>query len=247
MSPTNELVTPFAIQRSLEMMRSSLLLCALLVSRPSAIAVAQDYSPRHGFWMGTGLGFGPAIFTCDSCDSHRATANKDSQLGGWAISFGLGGTPNPRLRVGAEYDGWLHGLRKNDSLPEVELLSLLVAMYARDQGGPFLEVGAGFAHYSLVQGTGDPIEPVSKTANAFVSGGGAGFKLGVGWEFQSEFTPRIIYSLGREDRLTDGETTVAKAWTHQTLLLELGLRGSLNDVSKLAIRRRSQKSSHWTN
>ena len=140
-------------------MRSSLLLCALLVSSPSAIAVAQDYSPRHGFWMGTGLGFGPAIFTCDSCDSHRATANKSSQLGGWAISFGLGGTPNPRLRVGAEYDGWLHGLRKNDSLPEVELLSLLVAMYARDQGGPFLEVGAGFAHYSLVQGTGDPSSP----------------------------------------------------------------------------------------
>jgi hypothetical protein len=207
-------------------MRNLLLLFALVLSIPSAIAAAQGYSPRHGFWMGAGLGFGPASFTCDSCDYHRATANKGSQLGGWAISFGLGGTPNPRLRVGAEYHGWLHGLTKNDSLSQIELISFLVAMYAREQGGPFLEVAPGFSHYSLVQGTGDPIEPVSKTAGAFVSGDGAGFKLGVGWEFKSEFTPRITYSLGREDTLTNGVTTVARGWTHQALLLEVGFRGS---------------------
>jgi hypothetical protein len=138
----------------------------------------------------------------------------------------LGGTPSPRLRVGAEYSGWLHGLKKNDSLPEVELLSLLVAMYARDQGGPFLELGAGFTNYSLVQGTGDPIEPVSKTANAFVCGGGMGVKLGVGWEFPSTFTPRITYSLGSEGTLdAAGGGRIARGWTHHVLLLELGYRG----------------------
>src|SRR5207302_9835113 len=89
----------------------SLLLFALVLSSSSAIAVAQDYSPRHGFWGEAGLGFGPATFTCNSCDYHRATANNRSQLGGWAISFGMGGTPSPRLRVGAEYWVWLHGLR----------------------------------------------------------------------------------------------------------------------------------------
>ena len=140
-------------------MRSSLLLFALALSSSSAIAVAQDYEPRHGFWMGAGLGFGPASFACDSCDYHRATANKSSQLGGWAISLGLGGTPSPRLRVGAEYSGWLHGLKKNDSLPEIELISLLVVMYARDRGGPFLELGAGFSNYSLVQGPATPSSP----------------------------------------------------------------------------------------
>ena len=209
-------------------MRSSLLLFALVLSSSSAIAVAQDYEPRHGFWMGAGLGLGPASFACDSCDYHRATANKSSQLGGWAISLGLGGTPSPRLRVGAEYSGWLHGLKKNDSLPEIELISLLVVMYARDRGGPFLELGAGFSNYSLVQGTGDPIEPVAKTANAFVGGGGVGLKLGVGWEFRSDFTPRITYSLGREETLeTAGGTTVARGWTHHVLLLELAIRGML--------------------
>ena len=207
-------------------LRSSLLLFALVLSSFSAIAVAQDYSPRHGFWAGAGLGFGPATFTCNSCDYHRATANNRAQLGGWAISFGLGGTPSPRLRVGAEYWAWLHGL--NDSLPEIELLSLLVAMYARDHGGPFLELGAGFSNYSLVQGTGDPIEPVSKNPNVFVDGGGTGLKLGVGWEFRSDFTPRITYSLGREETLeTAGGTTVARGWTHHVLLLELAIRGML--------------------
>ncbi len=203
--------------------RGAPVLIAFLLSSSWAIAVAQDYEPRHGFWMGAGLGFGPASFACDSCDYRRATANNSSQLGGWAISFGLGGTPSPRLRVGAEYSGWLHGLK--DSLPEIELISLLVAMYARDQGGPFLELGAGFSNYSLVQGTGDPIEPVARTASSFVSGHGFGFTLGVGWEFPSEFTPRITYSYGREDTLDASGRTIARGWTHKVLLIEVGGRG----------------------
>lgn len=204
-------------------MRRSLLLFTLVLCTPSAIAVAQEYEPRHGFWLDASLGFRPARFTCDSCEYHRATANNSAQLGGWNISFGLGGTPSPRLRVGAEYRGWLHGLK--DSLPEIELISLLVAMYARDQGGPFLELGAGFSNYSLVQGTGDPIEPVARTASSFVTGHGFGFTLGVGWEFQSEFTPRITYSLGREGALDAASGTIAKGWTHQLLLFEVGFRG----------------------
>ena len=91
-----------AIVKGGSTMRSSVLLFALVLSSFSAIAVAQDYSPRQGFWGEAGLGFGPATFTCNSCDYHRATANNRSQLGGWAISFGMGGTPSPRLRVGAE-------------------------------------------------------------------------------------------------------------------------------------------------
>jgi len=65
-------------------MRSSLLLCALLVSSPSAIALAQDYSPRHGE---------PRI---------HASASVQNMTVGYPV-FG--------------------SLRKNDSLPEVELRS----------------------------------------------------------------------------------------------------------------------------
>src|SRR2546430_10406711 len=49
-----------------------------------SIAVGQDYERRRGFWVGAGLGLGPASFACDSCDYHRATANKSSLLGRWA-------------------------------------------------------------------------------------------------------------------------------------------------------------------
>jgi len=98
-------------------------------------------------------------------------------------------------------------------------------MYARDQGGPFLELGAGFSHYSLVQGTGDPIEPVSKATSSLVSGHGLGVTLGVGWELESGFTPRITYSLRREDTLDAGGSAIARGWTHKVLLFEVGLRG----------------------
>jgi len=110
-------------------------------------------------------------------------------------------------------------------LPQIELISLLVAMYAHDHGGPFLELGAGFSNYSLVQGTGDPSEPVARTASSFVSGHGFGFTLGVGWEFPSEFTPRITYSYGREDTLDASGRTIARGWTHKVLLIEVGGRG----------------------
>jgi len=88
-------------------------------------------------------------------------------------------------------------------------------------------VEPGFSHYSLVQGTGDPIEPVSKTANDFVSGGGMGVKLGVGWEFPSGFTPRVTYSLGGDGTLeaADG-STIARGWRHKVLLFEVGFRAA---------------------
>ena len=88
-------------------------------------------------------------------------------------------------------------------------------------------MGAGFSDYSLVRGTGDPIEPVSKSTSSFVSGDGSGFTLGVGWEFQSEFTPRITYSVGREDTLDARGSTIARGWTHNVLLFEVGIRGAL--------------------
>jgi hypothetical protein len=42
-------------------MRGAQFLIALLFSNPWAVAVAQDYEPRHGFWIGAGLGFGAAF------------------------------------------------------------------------------------------------------------------------------------------------------------------------------------------
>src|SRR5256885_12370532 len=68
-------------------MPSSLLLFALALSTLPAIAVAQDYSPRPGFWGEAGLGLGPATFTCHSCDYYRGTEHNMSQHGARAHAF----------------------------------------------------------------------------------------------------------------------------------------------------------------
>ena len=207
-------------------MRRSLFLVALLLSTRWAIAGAQDYE-RHGGWFEFNLGAGLARFACDSCDYHRATATNSAQLAGLAVSFGAGGTLSPRLRAGFEYRTWLHRpFANDDTTPELQMLNFLVVAYARDQGGPFLELGAGPSEYSLARGV-DLIEPVSKTANPVVSGGGDGLQLGVGWEFRSGGSARLIYSLAREPTLgADGGATVATGWRHHVLLLELGSRGA---------------------
>ena len=210
-------------------MRRTLSAIALLLPTCWALAAAQyfdtrHYNPRHGFWLEVEIGGGPAKFGCDSCDYQRVTANSSSTLGGWDISVGLGGTPSPRLRIGAEYRGWLHGL-KNDTLPFLDLINVLVTLYARDQEGPFLEVGAGVSHYYL--GGGDPLEPVSKGGGPVVSGSGPGFKLGVGWEFRAGFSPRITYSYGRAETLAGEGGTIAKGWSQHLLLVEVGFRGGL--------------------
>jgi hypothetical protein len=193
-------------------MRRSLFLIALLLSTRWAVAGAQDLE-RHGFWLEFALGAGPARFACDSCDYNRATGNNSSQLGGWVVSFGAGGTSSPRLRAGFEYRAWLHRpFANDDTTPEIELLNFLVVAYARDQGGPFLELGAGVSAYSLAHGV-DLIEPASKTGNPLVDGGGVGVQLGVGWEFKSGLTGQVIYSLAREQTLkAGGGATVATGW-----------------------------------
>jgi len=200
----------------------SLFLLTLLLFGAGRSALAQD-EQRHGFWFGFGLGYGPATFACDSCDYRQATASNQARISGGTVSFGLGGTPSPRFRVGAEYRSWLHG-QKNDSIPTIETVSLLFALYARERGGPFLEGGVGVSSYALQKAPADLIEPESK-AGTFVSGGGLALNLGAGWDFGS-FSPRIAYSLAREDPLKgDGAATVATGWRHKVLVLEVGIRG----------------------
>lgn len=203
-------------------MKRPLLLLAALLAGSVSTALAQD-AQRHGFWFEVGFGYGSAAFACDSCDYRHATASDHMGINGGTVSLGLGGTPSPRFRVGAEYRAWLHD-QHNDSTPTIETLSLLFTMYARERGGPFVEAGVGLSEYSLQKARADLIEPESK-AGAFVSGGGLALNFGAGWDFRG-FSPRIAYSLARESPLKGaGGATVATGWRHHVLLLELSMRG----------------------
>ena len=177
-----------------------------------APARAQDAEPRHGAWLGVGLGYGAARFSCDTCGSGR-------RLSGWTFSGGLGGTPNPHVQIGVQGDFWLNGLRQG-RLPTISTGTVLLAYYPRMRRGPFLEAGFGFSNYSLEHGTGDPLEPVSDDPSYF-SGTGWGYTLGVGWE-----SLRIVYHYGKVGALRDpGGATVATGWKQKMLLVEFADRG----------------------
>src|SRR5437763_13940585 len=68
-------------------------------------ARAQDAEPRHGAWLGAGLGYGAARFSCDTCGGGR-------RLSGWTFSGGLGGTPNPHVQMRVLGVFWLIRLRQ---------------------------------------------------------------------------------------------------------------------------------------
>src|SRR5690349_5127243 len=59
---------------------------------------------RDGPWMGFGLGYGSASFSCDTCTGSQ-------RLGGWMTSVELGGTLSPHVRLGAEWRSWWNGLK----------------------------------------------------------------------------------------------------------------------------------------
>jgi len=181
---------------------------AVMLCASGASLRAQDADPRHGAWMGLGLGYGSAGFSCDTCGNRR-------RLSGWTFNLGVGGTPNPHVQLGVQGDFWLNGLRQG-KLPTTSTATVLVAYYPRVNGSGFVEAGVGLANYALERGTGDPIEPVSDNYPSYSSGTGWGYTLGVGWHGM-----RVVYQYGKVGALHDaGGATVATGWKQQLVLVE---------------------------
>jgi hypothetical protein len=181
----------------------SVMLCA-----SGAPARAQDADARHGGWIGLGLGYGSAGFSCDTCGNRR-------RLSGWTFNLGVGGTLNPHVQLGVQGDFWLNGLRQGQ-LPTTSTGTVLLAYYPRVNGSGFVEAGVGFSNYALEHGTGDPIEPVSEDYPSYSSGTGWGYTLGVGWHGM-----RVVYQYGKVGALHDADgATVATGWKQQLVLVE---------------------------
>src|SRR5690349_8899156 len=101
---------------------------ALLCACHSLVQAQHD---RHGNWMDFGLGVGSAASSCDTCTGNQ-------RLGGWAASFGLGGTLSSHLRLGGDVRVWLNGLKPSAPLPGMFTVTLLLSYYRRAHGGPFV-------------------------------------------------------------------------------------------------------------
>ena len=127
------------------------------------------------------------------------------------------------MRLGLEWRGWLNGLKPGDSLPTIDIGTLLLS-YTPHVRGPMLEGGVGVAHYSLEHGTGDPTTPIEENSSSYAAGWGKEFLLGLGWEFRSSAL-RLTYSRERERIIhAPGDGTVAFGWSPRALLLEYGYR-----------------------
>src|SRR5262245_5676636 len=197
------------------MKRLVLILSALLFAD---VAPARAQASRHGFWINTGLGYGSARFSCDTCTGSQ-------RLDGWTVAVDLGGTPSQHVRLGAEVRGWWNGLKAGEELPGIVTVTTVLAYYPRKRADLFVELGGGLSGYVLGKGTGDPIEPYSNDTT-YYSGGGWGLTLGAGWEIRRGRTalrPHIAYHYGSVDRLhsPDGATAVT-GWKQSLLSVELG-------------------------
>lgn len=191
-----------------------LIIVSVLLYTCDELARAQGDDTRHGVWLGVGLGYGAAGFSCDTCGQGR-------ELDGWTFNLGLGGTPNPHVRLGVQGDFWMNGLRRGQ-LPTISAGTVLLAYYPHVTGSSFVEAGVGRSNYALEHGTGDPLEPVSHDPS-YLSGTGTGFALGFGWE-----SLRVVYHYGNVGALRDPSgATVATGWKQKMVLVGIVSRAGL--------------------
>jgi hypothetical protein len=208
--------------------RSCVLTCMLLLIC-AARATAQDESLRQrGVWIGLGVGGGSTRFSCDACVPALAQSKyTGDRLGGWTFSLGLGWAPGTHVQVGAEFINWMHGL-SGDSLPDMSLYNLSLRYYPFLRG-PWLDAGLGLTQYSMVHGSGDPIEPWVKTAPVRAGGWGHGYSLGLGFAGPGRSGGlRMSYSWGTIRSLTDpNSAVVATGYHYNTLLLDISIHAFL--------------------
>jgi hypothetical protein len=187
---------------------------------------AQDESLRQrGVWVGIGVGGGSTRFSCDACAPALAQSKyTGDRLGGWTFSGGLGWAPGKHFQVGGEAVNWMHGL-SGDSLPDITLFNLSLRYYPFLRG-PWLDAGLGISNYSMVHGSGDPIEPLDKAAPVRADGWGHGYSLGLGFAGPGQSGGlRVSYSWGTIRSLSDPNgAVVATGYHYNALLLEIGGR-----------------------
>jgi len=156
-------------------------LLVLATSTLSAQRLVENRSPRHGFWIGLGLGAGSAGFGCSSCASSRTA--------GPSGYFRLGGTLSQQVLLGGETSGWRHS--GNGANYAIAVTSAVVLWYPDRTGAFYLKLGLGalqyhadvgwttstFLHVSEVLGMGYHESPVK--AKAACGSLGLGYELRV--------------------------------------------------------------------
>lgn len=151
-----------------------------LAQRKGLVEVAPPHF-RHGFWLEAGLGWGEEQYKFGN-DPYN------ERLGKPTFGLRLGGTVNPHVRLGAEWNVWTNGYQDvdQDGNPfdvneNLHAIMGVARIYPSRDLGLFLKGGAGLG-----------ISYASVDYGNSTSESGFAYTLGAGWEVK----------LGREIFLT---------------------------------------------
>jgi hypothetical protein len=186
-------------------------LTAAWMSLPST-AGAQD---RQGLWVGAGGGWGSANVTTDELGAF-------GRENGGAFSVRLGGTLNPRLLLGGEFDIWSRTVEIEEGAnvtANIYNLSGTATFYPRPSSGFFVKGGAGLSFVDVtIDADGESV--------TFDLGKGPGFVAGAGYDIRLSrrvsLTPAVDYWYGRPgDVKALGETL--GGWKQNVVAATLGI------------------------
>lgn len=143
-------------------MKAALAVVALLgVAQPLAAQHRGGYLARQGFFIGVGLGYGSAGFSCSGCPTDRTS--------GISGNFRLGTALNPNLTLGLETNGF----QKTEDGVKGTLgqAGLSANYYPSATGNMFVRGSVGVSYGLLDDGTDE------------IKSTGAGVGLGLGYDF----------------------------------------------------------------
>jgi len=112
--------------------------CGLAIATPAHAQKQVEGPYREGFWIGVGLGYGGAGFSCSGCSSTRT--------GAATFTLRMGGTTTRRLLIGGELNAW--GRNELGVDQAVGDMSAVVLWYPSETTPVFLKGGLGVAVYS---------------------------------------------------------------------------------------------------
>ena len=140
---------------------------AALTTCATGTGRAQHPPQRHGFWIGTGFGYGSLARTCDACENLPG----EPALSGY---LKLGTTVVPQLLMGVEANGW----RKNIQGTTVTAVNASVVsyVYLKPTSGFFFKGGLGVSYYREDVAVKTPEDTASTT--------GFGLTAGIGYDYR---------------------------------------------------------------